>query len=520
MKRVRSRTTQGLNQSGLALATGAILFAFGCGAGQAPPEKTTVDSLQRGVRSETERLLAVAAVLGRTGATDARANLVAALKQAAERRETAMLALMEAAPEVALAGAMPAAERDGLPPEARAHVEKDATETGTLEVLGRLEEDGRVGYERYLVIGERRLRLWIERVSDDYLSGSVLTVRGIALADQIASTEEMVIVREARGNTPVTSNGSGPATRRALVININFSDMPTEPWTIDTAITRFADATSWFLEGSYGQMTIVSDVIGWFTIAAPSTTCSPNTFLTQAQAAARTAGYEPNNYDHVVITFPRASGCGWSGLGQVPGRITWLNNTVSRSVSTHELGHNLGLAHSHSRRCSESPLTGSCSTSEYGDRFDVMGSGGAAHYHGSYRTYLGWIPSSDVSTVTPSTSDVVVTLRSAESASGTRVLRVQRGATNEYFHVEAREAIGYDSVLGTYPLLLNGVAVYLGTTWRDQSIVDIGYTTATVADSPLVFGDTLYDYGGDVSITPLYNIDGDTYVQVHYGLAP
>lgn len=122
-------------------------------------------------------------------------------------------------------------------------------------------------------------------------------------------------------------------------------------------------------------------------------------------------------------------------------------------------------------------------------------------------------------TVTRDDGEVVVGLRSAATPFGTRVLRVRRGQTNQYLHVEVREAVGFDSVLSQYPALLNGVAVYLGTNMRDQSIVDVGYTTTTVADAPLEFGDTLYDYDGDVSITPLFTEDGETFVYVLYGIA-
>src|SRR5260370_25594372 len=128
-----------------AISAVVILFALGCGAGPvAPPAGSAVASLQQAVLSETERLVSARAALDRATTDSERATLEASLNQAAERRETALLALMEAAPEVALGTAMPAAERDRLPPQAREHVEKTATETGTLELLGRLGEDGSV----------------------------------------------------------------------------------------------------------------------------------------------------------------------------------------------------------------------------------------------------------------------------------------------------------------------------------------------------------------------------------------
>jgi len=479
-----------------------------------PPQEGQTSRLQLTVRAQTDRLLETSEFLGGAAGTTA---LEAEARELALRREVAMTALMEAAPQVAIGLALSEADRARLPEDIRIHVEARSSESGVLEVLGVLRDDGGRAIERYLVNGNRRLRLSIAQMPEEYLSGTVLTVNGLLLGDLLAGTNGDVTIHQAV--TGAEPNNIG--TRYALVININFSDQPAQPWTVEFADNVFNNMVrSWFEEGSYGQTSLVADVIGWFTIDAPSTSCASGTFRTLGEAAARAAGYEPNDYNHVVLAFPRPNACSWAGLGQVPGRITWINATViGMNVPVHELGHNLGLAHSHSRRCSEGPLSGSCTVTEYGDRFDTMGSGGRAHYHASYRQYVGWIPSSDVFNLTPDDRDAVVALNSAETSFGTRVLRVQRTGMNQYLFVEAREAVGFDSVLSMYPALLNGVAIYLGTTMRDQSIVDIGYTTTTVADAPLQFGETVYDFEGDVSITPLYNADGLTYVQVHYGLA-
>jgi hypothetical protein len=124
-----------------------------------------------------------------------------------------------------------------------------------------------------------------------------------------------------------------------------------------------------------------------------------------------------------------------------------------------------------------------------------------------------------VRTLVPSDGEVVVALRSAESSFGTRVLRVQRRGLNDYLNIETREAVGFDSVLATFPAVLTGVEVYLGPTLSDQSIIDVAYKTETADDAPLQFGDTLYDHEGDVSITALYDREGERYVCVHYDLS-
>jgi hypothetical protein len=489
------------------VAAFATLLAAGVGqAADRPPGDLAAQAqvLRQEVRSETQSL--------NRAASEPNQNQ-AQLRAFAERRERAMLALMQASPEAALQEAFDPAARKRMPEEVRKHIEEPASRTGTLELLGVLAEDGRAGLERHLVASGEDLRLAID-LPEEYVTGTRLTVRGLLLGNWLAGAMEDVTI-DAAVTAPETNTSL--TTRRALIISINFSDAPAEPWSMDLARQRFDNISDWYLETSYGQMTIVSDILGWFTIDAPSTSCATTTFRNQAEAAARGAGYEPNDYDHIVIAFPRVASCGWAGLAQVPGRYVWLNNTINRAPAVHELGHNLGLLHSHSRRCSDDPLRGSCSTMEYGDIFDAMGSGGA-EYHGSFRRYLGWIASSDVLSISALDGDLTAVLRSSETDYGTRVLQVQR-ATGDYLFIEAREAIGFDSLLTQYPAALNGITVYAGPSFRSQSLVDIGFTTTTRTDAPLQFGETLADVDGDVGITPLYNLGGEFYVQVLFGLS-
>src|SRR5215475_2599432 len=52
----------------------------------------------------------------------------------------------------------------------------------------------------------------------------------------------------------------------------------------------------------------------------------------------------------------------------------WINGSLQLRVVAHEMGHNLGLYHSHSMSCGSAVIGNPCTSSDYGDSFDTMGS--------------------------------------------------------------------------------------------------------------------------------------------------
>lgn len=110
------------------------------------------------------------------------------------------------------------------------------------------------------------------------------------------------------------------------------------------------------------------------------------------------AGRTFNHYLWYLGT--RNSSCSWSGLGEVgspdrPQNDTWYNASRSCVVMVQEPGHNFGMQHSSSMRCSggvsfpDTPQ-GACTHSEYGDPYDPMGSA-CRHMNAWQKTYNGWL---------------------------------------------------------------------------------------------------------------------------------
>jgi len=121
--------------------------------------------------------------------------------------------------------------------------------------------------------------------------------------------------------------------------------------------------------------------------------------------------------------------------------MTWYNNWFDCSIVAHELGHNLGMNHSHSTACGgamyASKRTG-CKDVEYGDVFDVMGSAdcGGGHFSAPQKQYLGWLDSCEDVTAGGS---AVFNLSPSEGTCGVRSLRIPIPGESSYYYLEYRK---------------------------------------------------------------------------------
>jgi hypothetical protein len=157
----------------------------------------------------------------------------------------------------------------------------------------------------------------------------------------------------------------------------------------------------------------------------------------------------------VVFVSPNISGCWWVGIasvglgGAVQG-FAWINGRNTTPVYSHELGHNFGLLHAGSLRCSHGAITGGCIVAEYGDLFDTMGNNQPAwHYNAYNKRSLGWIPANAVAT--HSGGSTTYSLTPTELAGGSLYAVRVPVASNRTYWVEYRQPIGFDAALASYP---------------------------------------------------------------------
>jgi gametolysin peptidase M11/fibronectin type III domain protein len=314
------------------------------------------------------------------------------------------------------------------------------------------------------------------------------------------------------GNVLALSGGLQPAgattvaaatgTRTVAVLLFNFSNDVRQPWTTSTVRGVVFDNTdsvrAYYLDASYGQLSMTGDAFGWYTIDATNAGCDYTTWATQARAKATAAGVPLGSYQYTVYAFPQAASCGWAGLAYLPGTGSWINGAMSLRVVGHELGHNFGVHHASTLACSSGALSGSCSASEYGDPFSIMGSATKRHHNNWHRAQLGW--ASDIVT----TSSGIVTLTPTELGGSPRLVRVPRG-DGTYLNLEFRQPAGpFDDFAASDPVV-NGVSVRvapdLGSLVQSKLIDGTPGSPGGFADAALGAGASFTDPLSGITIT-------------------
>ncbi len=190
----------------------------------------------------------------------------------------------------------------------------------------------------------------------------------------------------------------------------------------------------WFAQMSGGQVAVTGTVYGYFDGVK---SCDLAVQTAVAAAAAAGAGYVASDYDHLVVYAP-SQVCGFKGMGWVGANGVFLNGTIDRGIMEHELGHNLGLLHAGLYTCGVAAPAASCLV-DYGDPTDVMG-GTAANrgYNAEHKYELGWLPASEVKTVTAGTQTIALTASENPLVAGTTELIHVRAADGTLFAIDRR----------------------------------------------------------------------------------
>jgi hypothetical protein len=309
-------------------------------------------------------------------------------------------------------------------------------------------------------------------------------------------------------------------TKRLAVLLINFTGNTGQPFTTQQTSDAFFGASpaysvnTLYQEQSYGTWSVSGDVFGYYTVNGNLSTCDWSTWGSLARTAATNAGVNLNNYTNVVHVFVGQGTCGWSGLAYLPGNWSFLNGNISTYVASHELGHNFGAHHASTTYCTDGgvrvAIGTSCSYSEYGDPFDVMG--GAARLSSTWhRKQEGQLTTADQVTVTGSGTYSVGVAESASPAAP-RIVRIVRG-DGTYLYLEYRQPAGvFDNYAADAPPT-NGILIRIApdSALVQTKLVDATPLTSTYADASLGVGQTIWDPVGGITIQTV-SVDADSAV--------
>ena len=219
------------------------------------------------------------------------------------------------------------------------------------------------------------------------------------------------------------------------------------------------------------------------------------------------AGGGLGDYDIVAVFFGsigmKSGGLQYAGLAG--GGDMWVQNANYTSLYTHEIGHNYGLGHSSFWQTSDGSVIGTGSSVEYGDPYDVMGSGPAVqgHYHPQGKALLNWLTTNQWADATASGSGTyrIYRIDDANTVGTPRGVRITRSSTpgnQEYYW------LGYRPIYTGNPHLQRGS--YLIWQRPGQSRCWLLDTTPATSgdktDAPVDLGKTYADPAINAYLTP------------------
>src|SRR6266550_2067051 len=351
----------------------------------------------------------------------------------------------------------------------------------------------------------KHTQLNVAAIPDSLEIGMLITADGTLAADG-SSVDATSITILAPPAAMANDVAAAPVTNTVLVIPIRFSDTPAgEPFNAAAINTEFQTHVGpYYQEVSYGQQllnvtvacstTVLAgcagrtDANGWLQSASPTPTgCGFDSMGTLADAVATAAGYDTSvtNTKFVYYVLPSIPACGWAGLAYVGYGHAWSNGYNALWVYGHELGHNFGLWHSGSVRCSGQALGGSCGASEYGDPFDIMGNIRQMHFNAMQKSRLNWIPGTSVKTHTSGTQTYQLSPIEM-GGQATYAVKIPTSNANRTYWIEYRQPVGVDAPLASLPNL--GAQIRVSTPFEsisgndDTQIIDM--TPATTSGGP------------------------------------
>lgn len=303
--------------------------------------------------------------------------------------------------------------------------------------------------------------------------------------------------------------------RKILIYRVDFSDYQGQRVDEGTLNTLITNLRSFWDEMSYGSFRWVAPVANGSRVTPvlrlPLTSdnyTNLGTFLGACRTAARAAGIEPNDFDFDMVVTAAKPSASFGGVGYVGWKGCWLANSQwNLSVGSHELGHNVGLNHANYWDVPGSdPIDDAGSSVEYGDSYDIMGTGGndtRRHFNVREKNYLGWAPNSSIHTAGATGTYRIYAMdkKSTGTANQKRGIKIDRLNSGDDWWIDYRQLYAASNNNAK-----NGVWLHWGGTGNQKTnLIDLN-PGGTKDDSTLLIGKTFKDESDSANpiyITPL-----------------
>ncbi len=335
-------------------------------------------------------------------------------------------------------------------------------------------------------------------------------------------------------NPPPASPLPTWGVRKALYMRIIFRDDTTIPISEAQALAEMEEVSRFYTEASYNKTAIITTVTPLLTLPNPKSRYSkdgPGAVMADALAEAAKAGYLQGDYDLLLARFMPVAGFNWGGLGG--GNNAWLQYNGA-GLAIHEIGHCYGLGHANYWETRRAPLPqpppdlwdtdsvighdsiiGAGDDIEYGDPFDVMGSGGgesqrtntqtvsgfSGHFNAIGKNLLGWLPDSAINSASENrTNRLYVFDTPVMSSNRFYALKIRKDEQRSYW-VSARSKITDNH------WVTNGVLLHWSA-WPqlmgNSTLLDTTPGTKDGKnDAPICVGRTYTDPEMNLTITPV-----------------
>jgi MYXO-CTERM domain-containing protein len=232
-----------------------------------------------------------------------------------------------------------------------------------------------------------RIRVWGTSTPDGF---KVARYETEPVDDDVASASAAITnpTKQTRTVGFVITDPSGSGT-------VNLTNANAQTAIFGTRTATQAGLNQYYTEVSYGGLSFSGEILGPVTVTTLGT-CQQSAITQIEKGWSSQFG---KTFQHwMTYLGQNYSSCGWSGIGGEgtaarPASGSWYNASTGCTVLAQEVGHNLGMMHSNSLRCSggvsfvDDPL--SCTGAEYGNRHSVMGSG-CAHLTAYDKWYEGF----------------------------------------------------------------------------------------------------------------------------------